>query len=75
MKHLYTVLLLYPDTVAQQYGEETYLTWVQEDDIKTAIQSAQIEASTDFDLSPLDFLPLFACYGHHQDLVACGDEL
>lgn len=70
----FTVLLLYPDDLADQYGEETYLAWVEAEDAPSAILKAQNEALR-ANGSPAgsrreDFRPLFACAGHQPDLVA-----
>lgn len=40
----YTVLLLYPDYIATDYGSETYTTVIDADSIEEAIYNAQIEA-------------------------------
>lgn len=70
----YTVLLLYPDYMAENYGEDTYLAWVEAVNTKQAVRKAQIEAMRAQGGQPGvtadDFLPLFACSGHHIDLFA-----
>lgn len=40
----YTVLLLRPDYIASDYGQDTYLAWVEADDVATAQVLAQREA-------------------------------
>lgn len=38
----YTVLLLYPDSIAEQYGEDTYLACVRAEEPEEAIKKAQL---------------------------------
>ena len=67
----WTVLLLYPDYLAEQYGEETYLAWVNATDPEGAIKLAQAEAAMDqcvgYRIDPEDFLPLLVIEGNHED--------
>lgn len=46
MKHKFTVVLLRPDYLAENYGEDTYVALVEvdEDDVLTALDAAQVEA-------------------------------
>ena len=68
----YSVLLLYPDHAAENYGEETYLAWVETTTPEDAILAAQLEAQEanniicweDVD----DFLPLLVVQGHIVDV-------
>lgn len=62
----YTVLLLRPDHVADNYGQDTYQTWVKALDPRQAIRLAQNEAchadfADDPDANPDDYHVL-ACY-------------
>ena len=43
----YTVLLLLPDYLASNYGQETYTAWVKAPDVEAAILQAQSEAFRD----------------------------
>ena len=76
----YTVLLLKPDYVANQYGEETYLAHVRATSAAQAQRFAQIEArdaDDDSDIDdpdamkndPADYRALFTALGHLQDLT------
>ena len=71
----YTVLLLYPDYVADEFGKETYLSWVEAESPEQAIAKAQKmvwAANTygeDDPLVPDDFHPLLLVEGHHRDLT------
>ena len=71
----YTVLLLYPDYVADEFGKETYLAWVEAESPEQAIAKAQKMAwvdNTDGEDDPLvpdDFHPLLLVDGHLSDLT------
>ena len=67
----YTVLLLYPDYIADNYGEDTYLAHVEADNIDDALTEAQLEAHkvNNFEGNHNDFAPLFICEGHIQNMV------
>lgn len=72
----FTVLLLYPDYLATQYGEETYLSHVMADDVTAAVKHARKDAfwvnrpdATD----GTDFKVLFVAKGHVNNLFA-GEE-
>ena len=71
----YTVLLLYPDYVADEFGKETYLSWVEAESPEQAMAKAQKmvwAANTygeDDPLVPDDFHPLMVIHGHHRDLT------
>ena len=73
----YSVLLLYPDYIAEDYGQVTYLAHVEAEDHRIAIIQAQREASlaqgdNEEDVGE-DFYPLLCIEGHHDNLV-CGGE-
>ncbi len=70
----YTVLLLYPDYLANQYGEETYLSWTESKGPEQAISLAQAEAFEESEYDPQsgdpsDFAVLICIEGHHGDLT------
>ena len=71
----YTVLLLCPDYVADEFGKETYLAWVEAESPGHAIAQAQKMAwvdntkGKDDPLVPDDFHPLLVVEGHHSDLT------
>ena len=68
----YTVLLLYPDYIADEFGKETYIAWVEAGDPEQAVQFAQKDASrhTGWEDGELDdFHPLMVIKGHVSDLT------
>jgi len=68
----YTVLLLYPDYIADEFGKETYTAWVTAEDPERAILAAQKEAVghvPEYDDSYMDFYPLLVVEGHLSDLT------
>lgn len=66
----FSVLLLYPDYLATQYGEETYFTHVGAATVAEATQAARAEAVDGQQCScdPADFVPLLVVKGWHKDL-------
>ena len=69
----FTVLLLYPDYLASNYGEETYLAHMTAKSVPRAIVAAQREAFDENKLEPddgepIDFAPLMVIEGHHDDI-------
>ena len=68
----YSVLLLYPDYLADAYGQETYLAWVKADDVKKAQRKAQVEALRaqpyKEGIRADDFFVLFVAEGHLKNL-------
>ena len=68
----YTVLLLYPDYLAHNYGEDTYAEHVEAIDPQAAVEAAQSSASAlfgDDNTDADDFTPLLVVAGHHDDLT------
>ena len=69
----YTVLLLYPDYIADEFGKETYLAHVMAQGAREAITQAQENALVDNDgtedFYPLFFYPLLTVRGHLNDLT------
>ena len=71
----YTVLLLYPVSIADEIGKETYLSWVEAESPEQAVIIAQkmVWAANaygeDDPLVPDDFHPLLLVEGHHRDLT------
>ena len=64
----YSVLLLYPDYVSEQYGTETYYAFVTASDPIDAAAVAQRQAVADQVVEiddPADFAPLLVTQGHH----------
>ncbi len=72
----YSVLLLYPDYIADAFGQETYFTHVDAVDPAEAIAIAQAQAFNensehiDDTGEAIDFFPLLCLAGHHQDQLA-----
>jgi hypothetical protein len=75
LRNRYTVLLLYPDYIASDFGHETYMAWVEAVDITNAIKAAQHEAMRDsgYYTDPGkddfldDFYPLAVFKGYNKD--------
>lgn len=81
MQKRYSVLLLYPDYVAEQYGEEIFYNFVKADSVSMAIKQAQRNA---FESNELvigddgeleDFAVLLVIEGHHKDLSCIDEEM
>ena len=74
----YTVLLLYPDYLASQYGEETFLAFVhargRSKGIKTAQYVAKMSQEFPDEVEAEDFLPLYMTYGHRKDILGNGSK-
>lgn len=69
--HKFTVLLLYPDYIASQYGEETYLAHVKASSAEQATEIAQKQVTKKEDMcdsNHTDFFPLMVLSGWHNDL-------
>jgi hypothetical protein len=76
----YTVLLLRPDYVANEFGKDTYQAWVTAESVNAAQSAAQLEAfgtdNPDHDPSeefsstgaPEDYAVLTVIYGHQKDI-------
>ena len=68
---LWTVLILRPDYIASDYGQDTYLAHVTAPTVDEAQALAQREAAA-ADSSPhdgSDYYVLFACRGHLLNLA------
>lgn len=63
----FTVLLLRPDYMTSNFGQDTYLTYVFASNVSTAIDRARDEIRAP-DQDPLDYHCLFCTTGHHVDL-------
>lgn len=68
----FTVLLLYPDYLADTFGHDTYLAFVEAPSAREAELKAQSEASAQMGLDsipdPYDFHVLATFAGHHSNL-------
>ena len=71
----YTVLMIVPDTIAHQYGEDTYLAHINAENVEEAQQVAQAEAMEVLsgeegigDCVGTDFAVVFVCEGHMADI-------
>ncbi len=64
----FTVLLLYPEYMSVNYGQETYLAHVEARDVLHAIQVAQTQAcgASSSCQDSEDFYPLLVIDGHHN---------
>ena len=65
----FTVLLLRPDYMTDNFGQDTYLAYVFAPNANTAIDRAREELRAP-DQDPLDYHCLFCTTGHHVDLTA-----
>lgn len=66
----YSVLLLRPDTIADEFGKDTFLAWVEADTIADAQMRGQIAANDadDAEGDEQDYHVLFVTPGHLDDL-------
>lgn len=74
MTNPYTVILIYPDYIAEQYGEEFWISHVEAEAPAQAVEAAQREA---LEANPIhtgevdshtDFAVVAVFEGHHDDL-------
>ena len=66
----YTVVLIYPDYLATQYGEEFYQSHIMAESPESAIEAAQgqaMQAQGETDSDPADFAPVSVFSGHLTD--------
>jgi len=65
----YTVLLVLPDYLADDYGQETYLVQVDAVNVKEAVAEARREAVSELNGTlDTDFFVSFVCEGHVDDI-------
>lgn len=65
----YTVLLLRPDTIANPFGQDTFLAHVEAEDVELAVEAAQADAAEADGLDDsTSYHPLLVIAGHHSDL-------
>lgn len=82
-KQTYTVILLYPDYAAENYGEDTYMTTLEADSVADAQELAQREVAEgyfsaegldqedtqdDIDTNYTDWLVIAVIAGRHPDI-------
>ena len=66
----YTVVLIYPDYAANQYGEEFWTSHVMADTVADATLAAQLEAiEANKDDDPDAWAPAFVCEGHVRNIA------
>ncbi len=67
----FSVLLLYPDYLAETFGHDTYYAQVTGADVPAAIHAAQAQAvdGQQGECDPADFFPLLVVDGWHTDLA------
>lgn len=71
----FTVVLLYPDFMASNYGQDIYIAAVTAVDVRTAIAAAQQEAAEEQQhLDPEDFACVVAFHGDCE-IALVGEEL
>jgi hypothetical protein len=74
----FTVILLYPDYLANTFGHDTYMTCVEADSVELAIFAATSDAIEDNDrmLSEReDWFVIAVIEGDHQDVKSQANEL
>ncbi len=70
----FSVLLLYPDYLADTFGQETYFTHVASESVEAGVRAAQEEAAEcqQCECDPVDFFPLLVVQGWHADLAVAS---
>lgn len=66
----WTVILLYPDYMAENYGQETYMTSVDARTPKSAVRKARAEVTGDGESElqdPTDLFVIAVIEGEHRD--------
>lgn len=70
----FTVLLLYPDYMSDNFGQDTYLAHVKAEDVKGAQRVAQLKLLRNLGkdyagtVDPNDYAVLMVIEGHHNDI-------
>lgn len=65
----YTVILLYPDYVAEEYGHETYMTSIEAESPVNAVYKARLEVNNpDEGIDRADFFVIAVMLGQHADI-------
>lgn len=67
----YSVLLLYPDYIAENFGQDTCWIWIEADTPADAITEAQQSLAPSIQellIDVVDMHPLLVIEGHHDDL-------
>ena len=65
----YTVILLYPDYLAKNYGQETYMTSVEAETPVQAVAAARAEVGSDEAPEERnDFFVIAVIEGEHSDI-------
>jgi len=64
----YTVLLLYPDYMADNFGQDTYLALVEADSVAEAQELAREKAAENDPDTENDFHVLATFHGWHDDV-------
>ena len=70
----FTVLLLLPEYLAEDYGKDTYLAWVDARNALQAVRKAQDQASDQHqkegaEYRAMDYVPLFTAEGNITDIT------
>jgi hypothetical protein len=65
----YTVILLYPDYVAEEYGHETYMTSIEAESPEDAVVRARLEVNNpDEEIDGADFFVIAVMLGRRVDI-------
>lgn len=65
---VFSVLLLYPDYIAENYGQETFYEAVEANTSSEAVLALQKRLGDEHETNPDDFLCLLCIEGQHLDI-------
>lgn len=74
----WTVILLYPDYCANNFGQDTYYTWVEADSLTRAVDKARSKcrnSNKDPDMKSGDLFVISVLKGKHKDSVGRWNKL
>lgn len=65
---MFSVLLLYPDYIAENYGQETFYESIEANTSSEAVLALQKRLGEEHETNPDDFLCLLCLKGQHDDI-------
>lgn len=66
----YTVVMMFPDYLADIYGQDSVNVPIHGENPEKAVRNAQQLVADDFEnVDPNDFFVVFVCEGWHEDLT------
>lgn len=68
MENKYTVVLIYPDYLAEDYPRDCYISYVNSENPRTAIKKAKQEAAKANKIKDKDDFLAIACFDGHSDM-------